>query len=50
MTTLSHVKFERCFLEVQVIVRVLLSSCQREIFEVSLEGMQYDPCCGYFAI
>lgn len=38
VTTLSHVKFERCVLKVQVTVRLLFSSCQRQMFELSLQG------------
>lgn len=35
MTTVSHVKLERCVLKVQVMVRLLFNSCQRQILEPS---------------
>lgn len=38
VTTLSHVKLERCVLKLQVTVRLLFSRCQRQIFELSLQG------------
>lgn len=38
VSILSHVKHERCVLKVRVMVRLLFSSCQRQIFEFSLQG------------
>lgn len=42
VTTVSHVKLEKCVLKVQVTVRLLFHSCQRKILEMSLQGNQHD--------
>lgn len=42
MTTLSHVKIERCVLKVQVMVRLLLTSVRGKYLRWAFKAMQHD--------